>query len=64
LHDGNGFSLAATGKKRQRLSRGPTCAGRVLSVQMGNGRTWEWQTTLRALISSRDSISIVYIFFI
>jgi hypothetical protein len=47
----------------------------VLSVQMGmgfmtkmaehgNGRTWEWQTTLRALISSRDSISIVYIFFI
>jgi hypothetical protein len=36
-----------------------------LSVQMGmgfmtkmaehgNGRTWEWQTTLRALISSRD----------
>jgi hypothetical protein len=47
--DGNGFSREEC----------------VWSVQMGmgfmmglaehgNGRTWEWQTTLRALISSRD----------
>ena len=41
--DGNGFSREEC----------------VWSVQMGmaehgNGRTWEWQTTIRALISSRD----------
>jgi hypothetical protein len=41
--DGNGFSREEC----------------VWSVQMGmaehgNGRTWEWQTTIRALISSRE----------
>ena len=37
----------------------------VWSVQMGmaehgNGRTWEWQTTIRALISSRDFQKYVF----